>query len=124
MANNFPDLTDAGLIDVAKEALKGFRFATELPYFMDEDSSEYEAMLLALRAAANLGRYAVEPVPHAELQPRQEDCDAQGKCWWFGDLKRGQKHWFYASGDGGWTQHWLPYWAISTPPMSEGDFDD
>ena len=120
MANNFPELTDAGLIDVARSAVNSYRYVTELPYFMHEDSSEYEPMLLALRAAANLARSAVEPVPFAELQPRQEDCDAQGKCWWFGNLTRGQKHWFYASGDGGWTQHWLPYWAISSPATREG----
>lgn len=115
MSNTFPDLTDAGLIDVARHAANSYRYASELLYFMDEDSSEYEPMLLVLRAAANLGRYAVEPVPLAERQPRQEDCDAQGKCWWLGYLTRGQKHWFYASGNGEWTKYWLPYWAISDP---------
>jgi hypothetical protein len=29
------------------------------------------------------GRPAIEPVPVAERLPGQEDCDAEGRCWWW-----------------------------------------
>ncbi|MCJ7557882.1 MAG: hypothetical protein MUP90_13335 [Gammaproteobacteria bacterium] len=44
------ELTDKELADAAREALDGYRYATELPYFLHEDSSEYEPFMLAIRA--------------------------------------------------------------------------
>ena len=55
MTNDFcnvcAELTDAELANAAKEALDSYRYATELPYFLREDSSEYEPLMLAIRAA-------------------------------------------------------------------------
>ena len=47
------ELTDAELANAAKEALDSYRYAyaTELPYFLSEDSSEYEPLMLVIRAA-------------------------------------------------------------------------
>jgi hypothetical protein len=44
--------TDEELIAAARKAVDTYPRGSELPYFLYEDSSEYEPMLLALRAAA------------------------------------------------------------------------
>jgi hypothetical protein len=47
------ELTDAELANAARKALDSYRYAyaTELPYFLREDSNEYEPLMLAIRAA-------------------------------------------------------------------------
>lgn len=45
------ELTDAELANAARKALDSYRYATELPYFLSEDSNEYEPLMLAIRAA-------------------------------------------------------------------------
>jgi hypothetical protein len=44
--------TDEELMAAARKAVDTYPRGSELPYFLYEDSSEYEPMLLALRAAA------------------------------------------------------------------------
>jgi hypothetical protein len=44
--------TDEELMAAARKAVDTYPRVSELPYFLSEDSSEYEPMLLALRAAA------------------------------------------------------------------------
>ena len=44
--------TDEEMITAAREAVDTYPRGSELPYFLNEDSCEYEPMLLALRAAA------------------------------------------------------------------------
>jgi hypothetical protein len=46
---------DSELIEVASAAVAAYTRVSELPYFFSPDSSEYEPMLLALRAAYQLG---------------------------------------------------------------------
>jgi len=46
---------DSELIEVASTAVAAYRRVSELPYFFSSDSSEHEPMLLALRAAYQLG---------------------------------------------------------------------
>jgi hypothetical protein len=48
-------VTDEALMEAARAAVDTYPRVSELPYFMDPDSSEYEPMLLALRAAAAMG---------------------------------------------------------------------
>ena len=42
--------TDEELAQTAKQALESYRYNTELPYFLSEDSDEYEPFMLILRA--------------------------------------------------------------------------
>jgi hypothetical protein len=44
--------TDEELIAAARKAVDTYLRVSELPYFLNEDSCEYEPMLLALHAAA------------------------------------------------------------------------
>jgi hypothetical protein len=44
--------TDEELMAAARKAVDTYPRVSELPYFLSEDSCEYEPMLLALRAAA------------------------------------------------------------------------
>ena len=47
--------TDSVLAEVASAAIEVYPRVTELPYFLDPDSSEYEPVLLALRAVYRFG---------------------------------------------------------------------
>jgi hypothetical protein len=47
-----PAPTDEEMITAARKAVDTYPRGSELPYFLNEDSCEYEPMLLALRAAA------------------------------------------------------------------------
>lgn len=44
-----------------------------------------------------------QPVPVSERLPEPEDCDAEGRCWWFHDE------------DGALCSHWLPAHALPVP---------
>ena len=44
--------TDEELMAAARKAVDTYSRVSELPYFLNEDSCEYEPMLLALRAVA------------------------------------------------------------------------
>jgi hypothetical protein len=52
LAQPEPAPTDEELITAARKAVDTYSRVSELPYFLSEDSCEYEPMLLALRAAA------------------------------------------------------------------------
>lgn len=48
MTNQPP--TDQELAETARKAVEDYRYATELPYFLSEDSCEFEPFMLVLRA--------------------------------------------------------------------------
>jgi hypothetical protein len=87
------------------------------------DMPEQQQRWYALGWRAALARYgtpAIQPVPASEQWPGPEDCDEQGRCWWFtpADGNPGP----FRSGDwslyAGWRQkytHWLPANALPTP---------
>jgi hypothetical protein len=84
---------------------------------------------LGWRAAqARWGTPAIEPVPVSERAPRTEDCDAEGRCWWWHPDHKEDDF------DDGWIllnpkwadgrhdsdnspiyTHWLPPWALPVP---------
>lgn len=76
----------------------------------------------ATELAAWRSRAALVPVPVGERLPGAADCDALGRCWWFGPFKEEDSTTYSCwalvdcpcSGD----THWLPHWAISHPPHS------
>jgi len=67
----------------------------------------------ARAALARWGRPAIEPVPVAERLPGPEDCDAEGRCWWFSPLLGGWK----LCDARGMTAFpfWLPHHALPVP---------
>ena len=60
------------------------------------------------RAAQLLQRQYPRPVPVSERLPRPEDCDGEGKCWWFHDE------------DNASCSHWLPANAL---PLPQGEVE-
>jgi hypothetical protein len=76
-------------------------------------------------ARAVLERYgtpAIEPVPVSERLPGPEDCDAEGRCWWFVPEDDEQPSNWYLDGQPPAREirfygntHWLPHYALPTP---------
>lgn len=81
-----------------------------------ESHSYPQNAALITRAADMLERQHPQPVPVSERLPGPEDCDAEGRCWWYGE-----------GGDMvGWTldaegpsyyraKYWLPAHALQAP---------
>jgi hypothetical protein len=76
-----------------------------------------------LRAVlARFGRPAIEPVPVTERLPGPEDCDAEGRCWWWNNMRN---HWVlldarYRTRAELWSfTAWLPYYALPVPQQQE-----
>ncbi len=60
------------------------------------------------------GRPAVEPVPVSERLPGPEDCDGDGRCWWWDeddDMWRLSEHRPCIL----CCTHWQPHWALPVP---------
>ena len=68
---------DEQLMAAARAAVETYPRVSELPYFMEPDSSEYEPMLLALRAAAALGRPTPQPIPVSQWLPGAAEADGR-----------------------------------------------
>jgi hypothetical protein len=67
-------------------------------------------------------RPAIEPVPVSERLPGPEDCDAEGRCWFFHTSTIGGNEWFLSqlpkiSEWYRWQSitHWLPHHALPVP---------
>lgn len=106
-----------------EQLLKCFKIATPC-YNMEGWRRELDGMRAAIAADRTLcARPAVEPVPVSERLPRPEDCDAEGRCWYF----------FMDSviGGCGWqmfneeenqqleaSHFWLPHWSLPVPTDS------
>ena len=62
---------------------------------------------------ARWGRPTPQPIPVSEL-PGPKDCDAEGRCWWYGEGED-MVGWTYQDSQGlsyYRATHWLPYWAL------------
>jgi len=107
-----------------EELLRIYRVAT--PCYQVE---EYKRELAFARAVlARYGRPAIEPVPVSERLPGPEDCDAQGRCWFFHTSTIGDNEWFLnqlpkVSEWYRWQSitHWLPHWALPVPGVEGAD---
>jgi hypothetical protein len=69
-----------------------------------------------------LARYGAQvvPVAVAERLPGKEDCDAEGRCWWWAPKhpecpNTGHDSWALYSGACIEDTHWLPHWALPLP---------
>jgi hypothetical protein len=77
---------------------------------------------------ARWGRPAIEPVPVSERLPVPEDCDAEGRCWFFHTSTIGGNEWFLSqlpkvSEWYRWQSitHWLPHGALPVPGVEGAD---
>jgi hypothetical protein len=80
-------------------------------------SDEFSETIRA--ALRRWGRPAIEPVPVSERLPGPEDCDAEGRCWWFSPPACGPNTirpcWTFDSETLEGDTHWLPHWALPVP---------
>jgi hypothetical protein len=71
------------------------------------------------------GRPAIEPVPVSERLPGPEDCDAEGRCWWFSPpawmARTIRPCWTLDSETLEGDTHWLPHWALPMPVVEDAD---
>ena len=69
---------------------------------------------LLLRAIAHFGRPTIQPVPVSERLPGVEDCDSEGRCWFW---CKAVKTWDFRSRNRQMVHdnHWLPHWALPVP---------
>ena len=88
---------------------------------LPRDTSTGPSFLLEFARAvlARWGRPVVEPVPVSERLPGPEDCDDQGRCWWWIVDQPGElPHWIYCQLEVlSWTNFtaWASHWAIPVP---------
>jgi hypothetical protein len=88
---------------------------------------------IARAAIARWGRPAIEPVPVSKRLPGPEDCDAEGRCWWWhpahieddfdNDWVLLNFEWADGrrdSDDSLIYTHWLPHHALPTPEATNG----
>jgi hypothetical protein len=68
-------------------------------------------------------RSAIEPVSVSERLPGPEDCDAEGRCWWWNvTMDPDSPNWWslesieYIETE----PYWLPHWALPVPGV-EGE---
>jgi hypothetical protein len=73
---------------------------------------------------ARWGRPAIEPVPVSERLPGPEDCDAEGRCWWWNvTMDPDSPNWWslesieYIETE----PYWLPRWALPVPVVEGAD---
>ena len=75
-----------------------------------------ESWLAGLRAVARWGRPAIAPIPVSERLPGAEDCDAEGRCWWWDD-----DDFCWVLDDWARTDRWLPAHALPLPGQPAPD---
>jgi hypothetical protein len=75
------------------------------------------------------GRPAIEPVPVSERLPEPDDCDGEGRCWWWYPPRAGNAptYGYWAHEDDAtdrahheWPAAWLPHRALPVPGV-EGE---
>ena len=86
------------------------------------DMGAEDDLRTARAVLAHWGRPAIDPVPVSERLPGPEDCDAEGRCWFFHTSTIGGNEWFLnqlpkVSEWYRWQSitHWLPHWALPVP---------
>ena len=88
------------------------------------DSDFYTALDVVRQELASWGRPAIEPVAVTERLPGPEDCDAEGRCWWFNPGLRASSNPHIALSSWRLTHmlaskpmgtYWLPHHALPVP---------
>jgi hypothetical protein len=84
----------------------GAFFATEITAKTDPGQALEQ---FAHAVLTRWGRLSIEPVPVSERLPKPEDCDAEGRCWWWIVDQPGEfPHWIHAPIE---AQSWAGYSA-------------
>lgn len=84
---------------------------------------DHELLAFARAVLTHWGRPAIEPVPVSERLPGPEDCDAEGRCWWWNPTMNPNcpNWWSFESTEYIETEpYWLPHWALPVPGV-EGE---
>jgi hypothetical protein len=108
-----------GVTDDEEELMAAWDKAIRLP--RTGRLAEYRAWLAhALALVWAVGRRpTTEPVPVSERLPGPEDCDAEGRCWWFSPPACGPHKirpcWTLDSETMEGDTHWLPHHALPIP---------
>ena len=92
----------------------------ELLAWAEKTSAHYYSppdVVVRARAALSAPQ---QGVPVAERLPVAEDCDAEGRCWWWAPKHpecplTGHDSWGLYSGACIEDTHWLPHWALPLP---------
>lgn len=66
-------------------------------------------------------RPAIEPVLVSERLPGPEDCDAEGRCWFYTPSSHVMNaNWVYRKAEHrrSWDTHWAPHWALPVPALA------
>ena len=117
--------TDEEIEEAAKLIHASMRFAVPDNHYtrdwVERGNSlmQDEARRTARAALTRYARPTIQPVSVSERLPGPEDCDGDGRCWWFMPEDDEQpSNWcqppareirFYGN------THWLPYHALPTP---------
>jgi hypothetical protein len=65
---------------------------------------------------AALSTPPLAPIPVSKRLPGPEDCDDQGRCWYY---RMHYQEWHLRRLTTGQYTHWLPHWAIPLPEVQE-----
>ena len=88
----------------------------------DEHSEESDGLYTRTAKLLQHQHLQPQPVPVGERLPGAEDCDAEGRCWWFVPGDEGRPGAWYLDGRTPAREirfygntHWLPHHALPTP---------
>jgi len=99
----------------------------EADHYWAFDLRHDEVAEVVRAALARWGRPAIEPVPVSERLPGPEDCDGDGRCWWFSPPACGphtiRPCWTFDSETLEGDTHWLPWHALPVPSANSNDKD-
>jgi hypothetical protein len=87
--------------------------------------TEHEFPAVARAVLTRYARPAIEPVAVSERLPGPEDCDAEGRCWWFSPPACGphtiRPCWTFDSETLEGDTYWLAHWALPVPVVEGAD---
>jgi hypothetical protein len=119
-------VTDDELLELSAHHGVSYTMSSgEVVYPMQQGCGMRDDVLSFARAVlAHWGRPAIEPVPVSAGLPGSEDCDEEGRCWWWYPPRAGNAptYGYWAHEDDAtdrahheWPAAWLPHWALPVP---------
>ena len=79
------------------------------------ESAHCELSDLMLAALAHWGRPTPAPIPVSDRLPGQEDCDTEGRCWFWEHSDERWELLHHTIAQPNWTWIWLPFHALPLP---------